>query len=488
MSVIVKPMPEYPADDATFEQRLAWMLLTHGFCKRLDRIVMLYEPSSECLVTRPAFTFDYKPWQETIPNPDGGKDITRFVAATWSARPERSKIRGIRMRPDRDYPTYIENSETFKNTYLKPVHKGAGDIQPFLDFIAHLLPTKFEREWFLDWLACKWMRPEIPGIAVVMVAQDVEGQIFGTGRGMLRDILQRLLGNAYAKHVDFDILTGKSAQGVYTDFLADVVLLMVDEAKDTADAARWAERRAAYERLKSVIDPRAIERSFVVKGGQRFFGLCFAAFLIFTNNLDAIQIPPGDRRFGCLANGGRMAAEMAKGLQAWMDQPGNIAALAAFLEARFKTMVFDPFEAPVTLTKSAMQELAGSERDDAFLAVRRRIGKNGLFTGEQFLSAMNAEVGSDTAHRDDFKFGVRQRLRAAATAIKRFRMPPTFSRTRAKILCWRDYNGPDAETLELIQAQEQVMLTGKVLAVGSDEQAEKLREGIFQVVPDNAAE
>ena len=120
---------------------------------------------------------------------------------------------------------------------------------------------------------------------------------------MLRDILQRLLGGPYTRHVDFDVLTGKSAQGVYTDFLADVVLLMVDEAKDTADAGRWSERRAAYERLKSIIDPRAIERSFIVKGHQRFFGLCFAAFLIFTNNLDAIQIPAGDRRFGCLANG-----------------------------------------------------------------------------------------------------------------------------------------------------------------------------------------
>ena len=172
------------------------------------------------------------------------------------------------MRPDRDFPTYEEGGETFKNTYLKPVHTGSGDIQPCLDFMTHLLPVEFEREWFLDWLAHKWVRPEIPGIAVVMVAQDVEGQIFGTGRGMLRDIVQRLLGKAYARPVDFDILTGKSAQGVYTDFLANAVLIMVDEAKDTADAGRWSERRAVYERLKSVIDPRAIERSFVVKGLQ----------------------------------------------------------------------------------------------------------------------------------------------------------------------------------------------------------------------------
>ena len=74
--------------------------------------------------------------------------------------------------------------------------------------------------------------------------------------------------------VDFDILTGKSAQGVYTDFLANAVLIMVDEAKDTADAGRWSERRAVYERLKAVIDPRAIERSFVVKGLQTVLRAC----------------------------------------------------------------------------------------------------------------------------------------------------------------------------------------------------------------------
>ena len=94
----------------------------------------------------------------------------------------------------------MEGGETFKNTYLQPVHTGSRRISSRGSISwTHLLPVEFEREWFLDWLAHKWVRPEIPGIAVVMVAPDVEGQIFGTGRGMLRDILQRLLGKAYAR-------------------------------------------------------------------------------------------------------------------------------------------------------------------------------------------------------------------------------------------------------------------------------------------------
>ena len=54
-----------------------------------------------------------------------------------------------------------------------------------------------------------------------------------------------------------DLHVSKSSQGVFTDWLAGSILIMVDEAKDTADASRWSERRAVYERLKAIIDPKA---------------------------------------------------------------------------------------------------------------------------------------------------------------------------------------------------------------------------------------
>ena len=80
MTVVVKPMPEEPADDAPFEEKLTWLLLTHGFCELLDRVVKLYEPSDECLLTRPAFTFSRKPWHEVIDRARRGGD-ERYVAA-----------------------------------------------------------------------------------------------------------------------------------------------------------------------------------------------------------------------------------------------------------------------------------------------------------------------------------------------------------------------------------------------------------------------
>jgi hypothetical protein len=35
----IRPMPEEPADDASFNEKLAWLPLTHGFCEQLDRVV-----------------------------------------------------------------------------------------------------------------------------------------------------------------------------------------------------------------------------------------------------------------------------------------------------------------------------------------------------------------------------------------------------------------------------------------------------------------
>ena len=97
------PMPEEPDDDAPFDEKLAWLLLTHGFCEQLDRVVKLYEPSSDCLLTRPAFTFSRKPWQEVIIGPNGGE-----TTVTWrrSGRNGRSGQK-IRANPDAAGPRII---------------------------------------------------------------------------------------------------------------------------------------------------------------------------------------------------------------------------------------------------------------------------------------------------------------------------------------------------------------------------------------------
>ena len=67
-----------------------------------------------------------------------------------------------------------------------------------------------------------------------MVAVDEQGRpVYGTGRGMLKDILSRLFGHAYVTPIDFDVFTGKSAQGVYTDWAAYSLIVFVSESRDS---------------------------------------------------------------------------------------------------------------------------------------------------------------------------------------------------------------------------------------------------------------
>lgn len=449
-------MPPFPPDGAHYDDRLLWLLQTHGYCALNDTVVELYQPSSECQLKPAAFDRRYKAWHQIIRGPRGGTTI-QLTTESWELAEHRTHLRGIRMRPDRTFPVYVEDGDKFKNTYQRPVHEGDGDIGPWLRFMAHLLPHEVEREWFCNWLAHKHRHPGVPGVAVIMVACDRNGPVYGTGRGFLRDICARLLGQKYVVPIDFDVLTGKSAQGVYTDWAAYALLVTVSESKDTAESGRWSERRAVYERLKELVEPRAVERTFQVKGSPAFRALSFASYLIASNNRDSVQVPQDDRRFAALANGLRMAPAMAIELSAWMEVPGNIAALARWLEAR-PLEKFDAYEPLVTKTKITMQQLARSEQDDWFAAVRREISSDQLFTATEVMTILIQEAGSEASRGEDFRRWVTRRIRAEACSFDAdWRMP--LNEGRGRILHWRDYDGPEITTVE--QAQERVRSSGE---------------------------
>jgi hypothetical protein len=122
-------------------------------------------------------------------------------------------------------------------------HRGEGEVDTYLEFIEHLLPVSVERTYFHDWSAHKYQYPGVPGHVVVMIATTDSGEEQqGTGRGTLFKILERLWGQRYVAHIDFNILTGTSAQGVYTDWLANSVLICVDESREQLrepEAARY---------------------------------------------------------------------------------------------------------------------------------------------------------------------------------------------------------------------------------------------------------
>ena len=460
--------------------KLTWLLKTHGYCELLNKVIKLYEPSEQCQLAVEAFPTGRDPWCDIVCGAEYSGNATPYRdPRTWEGRSERLNIRDFRMRPDRDFPTYVEDGELFKNTYRPPVHKGTGDVETFKEFIKHLLPVEFE-----------------PGVVLRLARLQMAGAGYPRHRGgygrigrrgsdlrhRARHALrhhpaaarQRLRPANRLRHHDRQVV----AERVHRLARRAHPRPWSTKAKDTADASKWSERRAVWERLKSIIEPRAVMASFTLKNGQMFYGLCFAGYIIATNNLDAIQIPPGDRRFGCLANGERMTDELASRLQAWMDQPGNVAALARWLEQR-DISKFDPFEAPVTLTKTAMQEMSRTDRDEAFLAVRKLFGKSALFTAEQFHQAMKQTKSQAGVAKERMTSprGSTPARQATTSNNEEFRMPKRKGDgKRPLLLRWRDYDGPVVEKVE--DAQAQVAITGKLIDAETDEAVAEILRGL----------
>jgi hypothetical protein len=368
----VYPMPARPADTDPMADKVTWLVQTHGFDARADKVVMLFEPSASCTMTVKAFKEEFAAWSEVVPRMGArGPLAPKLTLATdlWSRSLSRVSISGVRMHPGRDFPVYVEDGQRFKNTYRRPVHvavEGA-DIQPFVDFMDRFLPAEIDRNFWLDWMTHKWRKPEIPGTSPWFVADTDGGPLegkYGTGRGFMARILHKLYGEAYCKAEDFDILTGTSAQAVYTDWQANNVLVTVDEAHTSPTSHRRGEKRSVYTALKHVLDPAPKRRSFKIKNGQAFDGVSFCSVTVATNHANAAAIPVNDRRVTVLRNGREMTPAEARAIDAWIEAPGSMAALVEYLESSDLSQ-FDMFTPMKTDAKDEMAELAKNDVEHA---------------------------------------------------------------------------------------------------------------------------
>lgn len=380
-----KTMPAKPKDTAGLTEQVDWLLQTQAYCPLNHTMVDLFATSEACELKPQAFQHQYIAWRHESVGPRGGK-IVDLASNAWLINTARHTVRGVRMRPDRDFPLYQEDGHFFKNTYCKPLHPPGGDLVPFLTFLERFLPDTREREWLLDWMAHKQRRPEVPGTAVVFVADDVEdvnNGKFGTGRGMMFRAATKLFGADYTRAQSFGIVSGTSSQGTYNDWLQGSVLVMVDEAKSaTATSHRRGERNSVYEVLKDTVDPAPKRIRVNPKGRQAYDGVSYASFWIATNHRNAMAIPRDDRRFTVLRNGRPMAQAERNAMEAWLVDDASAGALAAFLMTR-DLAGFDMFMPLLTSGKADMAEMALSDVDELMEELKADKARGLVFTKAQ---------------------------------------------------------------------------------------------------------
>jgi hypothetical protein len=210
---------------------------------------------------------------------------------------------------------------------------GAGDVQPWLDHCAALVPIASEREHIFDVMACKYQHPETKINHAVLHGGDE-----GCGKDTLwAPLLWAVCGPSMRNRGILDNDTISSQWGYQLE--AEIIIL--NELKEP-DAR---ERRALANKLKPIIaaPPEMISINRKGLAPYHMVNRCFV--LAFSNDPVPISLATQDRRWFCIwSSAPRMQPAAAARIWAWY-RAGGFAAVAGWL-ARRDVSRFNPAAAP----------------------------------------------------------------------------------------------------------------------------------------------
>lgn len=292
----VDPLGVQMAGD--MDEVVSVLLQEYVFIPSEHRCVASLSEGPASAMTMANFRTLMQPHAVEVRGPRGGVQIVN-PANLWVADPRRIDVAGFRFRPDVPDRLIRESGQVFANLYTElpwpevttPDILSAGAAFDML--LLHLVPDDEARRWLRMWLASKVQRPQAANCGVLLIAQQQ-----GTGRGTLMDMMQAAIGKRYYKSITSTELLGQGAQGVYTAWMSQALLVTVEEVMAGGDSGAnmgW-KRREAYERIKQLVDPRQRTVPIRQKGLQNYEQDVFFGLLLATNHLDALPLDQNDRR------------------------------------------------------------------------------------------------------------------------------------------------------------------------------------------------
>lgn len=351
-------------DDALADLVENWVLLKDGTVRHIEHPQRLFDlpkfHSAMQHLTVPA---------PTARNPAATEPATKAWAKDFRAM----RADYAALRPDHPTDAFVDDEGlTAFNTYNPVVHEQrGGEHETFLEFIEHLVPEHEETELYLDWLSLKIQRPGWRMHGMMMVTPE-----YGTGRGTLTQIMQKLMGLQYVREIPLSQLIGQGGQAQFNDYMADCLMVCVPEAlEENEDQHRWMARHAAYEQLKLVCDPISQQIHVRRKFGRNSTEWCYASIFISSNHVDALAIEQGDRRLIVLDNTETPLYDAPRDLgvriHEWAKRPNNIGGLYHWLATRVDVddlvKQYDPFgPPPSTPAKERMIASSQSDTDRAY--------------------------------------------------------------------------------------------------------------------------
>lgn len=210
-----------------------------------------------------------------------------WKAATRNRSWNIPKVDHQRFRPDLPYGAMLEDEfgELGVNTYRPPKPVAiAGDVSPFMDHLARLLPVQGDRDILLAWMAQVVQRPGVK-IGWAPVIQSMEG----AGKTVFERIMQAAVGRSYMHKPKAKQLN--EGGGKFNGWMHRKLLIIINEVKSD-------EKRELVEIMKEWITDDPVEMEY--KGQDQFVGDNPTNWLMFTNYKDAIPINDDSRRYAVM--------------------------------------------------------------------------------------------------------------------------------------------------------------------------------------------
>lgn len=214
---------------------------------------------------RTTFRGRYAPLQKVGEKP-------RPLAEAWMEHPQRRQYAGMVFAPEGGAPPNLLN--LWQGFAVTPA---AGDVGPWLEVLANLVPDPISRAYVLRWLAWKVQTPGgVPDTVLIFTGAK------GTGKNSLFDPLLVAFGRHAMLADDPELVAGR-----FTWHLMDKCLAVLDEAVFVGDPRQ-------SDRIKSRVTAKSM--MYEQKGMDPVTGINRCAYVMLTNHAHAWQATTDERR------------------------------------------------------------------------------------------------------------------------------------------------------------------------------------------------
>jgi len=235
-----------------------------------DPAVFIHKRQNDRMLSTDAFNRCVRPFSHVN---DTARLLLRF---------ESSHADGVQYAPDEGPGIINKGGRRLMNTYRPPTMKPIeGDVTPFLEFMAHLIPVEQDKLELMRWCATLIARPDIRMLYGVLLISEVQG----VGKGTLGEkILAPLLG---AGNVSFPS-EQEVCDSSFNSWLVSKRLAVVHEIYA-------GQSKKAYNKLKSTITDREVTAS--LKYISNYTIANWIHIFACSNSLEALKLDIHDRRW-----------------------------------------------------------------------------------------------------------------------------------------------------------------------------------------------